>query len=275
MSQPSWVWPTVRSTTGPPRRALRERRCTPRWRPPPTCGAREARLDEPPGGSSNQRPFCSSLSAMSSIEAPPLSTGGRLWRFTRLTCGFHGNRTGGTNARPGADSGSVKLVMGSLTRERSTLPARRSPARPADSIRTRAVVLDLDEASPKRVSSTSASSSTSPSPAARGILEHAAEERDRPAGLGQGDPADGGIGRETATPPLGEQDLTGSARHQPEEPGVGQPAQKCPITDPAVGECRGEGVRVGATARTGHGPSQGQRGIEPIGDRAVQRTRHM
>ena len=165
--------------------------------------------------------------------------------------------------------------MGSLTRERSTLPARRSPARPADSIRTRAVVLDLDEASPKRVSSTSASSSTSPSP-----VPEASSSTRRKSGTAQQASAratrwTAGSAERQRRPRSVSSDLAGSSRHQPEEPGVGQPAQKGPITDPAVGECRGEGVRVGATALMGDGPSQGQRGIQPIGDRAVQRTRHM
>ena len=113
-----------------------------------------------------------------------------------------------------------------------------------------------------------------PEPPAGGVLEHAAEEWDRPAGLGQGLPVDSGIGEEAAAPPLGEQHLAGSSRHQPEEPGVGQPAQKGPVADPAVGEGRGEGVRVGATTQPGNGLRQGQRGFQPIGDRAVQRARH-
>ena len=140
---------------------------TPRTMP---ARLREARLREALDPSSIQRPPSSEGSPAScaevpsSMEAPPLSNLSRLWRFTRLTCGFQANRTEGAKARLGPESESVKFVIGSLTRERSTSPARRSPARPADSRRTRAVVLDLDESSPKRVSSMPASSSASPSP---------------------------------------------------------------------------------------------------------------
>ena len=99
----------------------------------------------------------------SSIEAPPLSVESRLRRLTRLTHEGSGPIVPKVRTRVQVGIRIRKFVMGSLTRERSTSPARRSPARPADSSRTRAVDLDLDESSPKRLSSTLASSSTSPS----------------------------------------------------------------------------------------------------------------
>jgi hypothetical protein len=70
-----------------------------------------------------------------------------------------------------------------------------------------------------------------PEPCARGVLEHTAKERDRPAGLGEGDPVDGGIGGEAASPSLGQRHLAGSAGS--EKPRCGprcrtEPRQECP-----------------------------------------------
>ncbi len=109
---------------------------------------------------------------------------------------------------------------------------------------------------------------------ARCILEDAVEERHRPARFGQGRPAHPGIVGEAAAPAVGEDDLTRSARDEPEEAGVGQAAQKGPVADAAVREGRGEAVGVRSSARSGHGARQCQRGVEAVGHRAVERACH-
>jgi hypothetical protein len=91
--------------------------------------------------------------------------------------------------------------------------------------------------------------------ASRVLLEHPTEERYRPTGLCQGRLEDGRVGREAAAPQIGEDDLPRATGNEPEQPGVGQAAQKGPVADPAVGEGRGEGVDVGSTAGGGRKPT--------------------